>query len=446
MANKKRFKKFITFPLFSLLFLLFLVVVIAIVYVGYVSVSYYRIGNITVDPANNQTETIQSSDIGTKEFQIVTYNVGFGAYDRDYSFFMDESRFKEEYIASQGSKSVSGTHAQGANKDRVLANTNGALSTIDALDNVDFLLYQELDFSDKSTRTHGVDQLALADLKHDDYARVFGVNYHSAFLFYPFHEPIGSSNSGLATYSKYNISKAERKEFTITSDFFGKFFDLDRAFTISTMPISGTNKNLYVFNVHMSAYDESGAIRKVQLQELKAAISAARDLNGKNNYVVVGGDFNHDLLIDNPLYSTDYKDTIFNKQETDILSTDWYNYFRLNEALDGTTVPNLITGIDEEYTYDFVDLNVNIYGPTNLATCRDAALPFGDRNSNDVLDNSLVTIDGYIVSDNINVTDIETIGSGPNGQSENLLPENPGFGQGFVYSDHNPVLMKFILN
>ena len=214
----------------------------------------------------------------------------------------------------------------------LLKNTEGAYATIDTFA-PDFMLYQEVDT--ESTRSYRVNQHEMGNELFSAYDRAFALNYHSAFLAYPFNEPIGQSNSGISTYAKYEISKAWRKEFKITDSFFGKFFDLDRAFTISELPIEGSTKKLYIFNVHLSAYDEAGVVRSLQLIQLKEAIKEVRDIDGANNYVIIGGDFNHDLVIDNPLLKEEYEANIFNKQETEILTTDWFNYLRLDEAQDG---------------------------------------------------------------------------------------------------------------
>ncbi len=442
MSDKKKKKPWVI-ALISVGSLLGLIVLLLVGYVGYISLSYYRIGDETLVVNNNQTTALLKSDIATKEFSISTYNIGFGAYERDYSFFMDTSEFKAEYQTSQGQVETSGKKARGISKDNVLKNTNGAYDTINKLGNLDFMLYQEVDTS--STRSFKVNQLEIGNAKHENYGMVYGVNYHSAYLAYPVHEPIGQSNSGITTYSKYNVTSAERKEFKITDAFFGKFFDLDRAFTISEVKITDSVQKLYIFNVHMSAYDENGVVRKLQLEQLKEAIKVARDIDGDNNYVVVGGDFKHDLVIDNPTLNATYKANIFDKQETAILKTDWFNYFRLNESQDGAEVQNLISGEVETYAYDFKDMHLNAYGPTNIGTCRDASIPFDDKNENGIVDNSMVTIDGFLVSDNIEVTNIETIGSGAGLQEENLATTDPRYGLGFVYSDHNPVLMNFKL-
>ncbi len=57
----------------------------------------------------------------------------------------------------------------------------------------------------------------------------------------------------------------------------------------------------------------------------------------------------------------------------------------------------------------------------------------------------MCAIDGFLVSSNVLVERVEVVGSGENGQPETLDPSDPRFGYGFVYSDHNPVVMEFSL-
>ena len=102
--SKKKMKKPLKITLISVGSVLLVVILVAISYLGYVIGSYSRIGDIALEVNNNQTATIKSSDIDSKSFKITSYNIGFGAYERDYSFFMDSSVFKEEYVASQGRK------------------------------------------------------------------------------------------------------------------------------------------------------------------------------------------------------------------------------------------------------------------------------------------------------------------------------------------------------
>ena len=52
----------------------------------------------------------------------------------------------------------------------------------------------------------------------------------------------------------------------------------------------------------MSAYDEGGKIRQKQLDELNAFLTMCAQ---NQDYVIVGGDFNHDLLTYNPQFNYD---------------------------------------------------------------------------------------------------------------------------------------------
>mgnify|MGYP002239369221 CR=1 FL=1 len=72
---------------------------------------------------------------------------------------------------------------------------------------------------------------------------------------------------------------------------FSKFFDLDRCYSISRVPVDN-GKELVIFELHMSAYGNSDAIREGQIRML------ADDMQKEykaGNYVLCGGDFNHDL-------------------------------------------------------------------------------------------------------------------------------------------------------
>lgn len=443
LMNERKKRK----PLFITVIVLVSIVGALLLTVGsyliYVIADYSRVGDIVLEVNNNQTARINESDIGTKEFSISSYNIGFGAYEREYSFFMDTSIFKDDYVESQGKKENTGAKSHAFSKENVLKNTNGAYDTMIKQGDLDFLLYQEVDTS--STRSFKVNQYEIGNEKHANYGNLFGINYHSSYLMYPFHEPIGKSNSGISTYSKYNVASAKRYEFKITDSFFGKFFDLDRAFTIAEFSITSSEKKLFVINVHMSAYDENGVVRKVQLQQLKEVYKEVRDIDGKDNYVIIGGDFNHDLLIDDPRPEAGPYRANFNQQETDGIIMDWYNYLRLDPSKHGETVTNAM-GVEELYNYDFHETDIIPAGPTNLPTCRDASIPFADANNNGIIDNFMVTIDGFLVSSNIEVTNVETIGSGEGLQVEPLLVDDGLiYGKGFVYSDHNPVVMNFKL-
>lgn len=71
----------------SLLALLALLVLVVLGYVVYVAAEYDRIeDNLQLTVASVAPSSTAQTDV---EYRIVTYNIGFGAYSPDFSFFMD---------------------------------------------------------------------------------------------------------------------------------------------------------------------------------------------------------------------------------------------------------------------------------------------------------------------------------------------------------------------
>ena len=361
------------------------VIAIVVGYVGYVLIQYNRIEDNTILGINK----ISNLDLNIEEnniFTISTYNIGFGAYRPNYSFFMDEG-----YMAD-GTKVV-GKSGKAESKESVIEATDGVITEIQN-QNVDFAFYQEVDTN--STRSHHVNQNEMICEAFSNYDNVHAINYHSAYLFYPFSDPIGKSNSGLTTLSKYKIKEATRKSYPISSGF-DKFFDLDRCFSVSRISVNDS-QDLVLVNSHMSAYDEGGKIRAKQIEVMKSFFD--EEVN-KGNYVIFGGDFNHDLLKNNP-----------NFQYEEGKEPDWMHFTQLK--------PDWLASID--YEKDLIE-NMQVAISDNAPTCRDADLPLiGYEN-----DLYKSVIDGFIVSKNIEIIDVTNIDNG------------------FEYSDHQPVIMKFSL-
>ena len=65
------------------------IILIALIYVAYVFISYSRIDdNVVLTPDIVGAPSNEVAVVGD-EYTITTYNIGFGAYTSDYSFFMD---------------------------------------------------------------------------------------------------------------------------------------------------------------------------------------------------------------------------------------------------------------------------------------------------------------------------------------------------------------------
>ena len=213
------------------------IVVVLIGYIIYLYASYHRIEDnkkLKVESRIEQSKASEKLSTG-KEYSALTYNIGFGAYTPDFSFFMDGGK-------SSWAKS----------KKSVISTVNGAGKLVKSYD-PDFVLIEEVDLN--STRSYHVNEYSLLKNVMKDYDCVFAQNYDSAFLFYPFTQPHGSSKSGLALFSKYSITDSLRRSFPVSTSF-SKFFDLDRCYSISRVPVDN-GKEFVIFELHMSAYGNS---------------------------------------------------------------------------------------------------------------------------------------------------------------------------------------------
>ena len=358
--------------LIVVLSLFLLLVILVCSYIVYMNSSYYRIeDNLSLEVINNQKISLEKDT----EYSILTYNIGFGAYDQQYSFFMDVGTMKDGTV-------MTGKSSRGMSQENVLKNTKGSIHLINELA-TDFILLQEVDV--KATRSYQINQKEMIENSLSHYGRVFALNFHAPYMLYPFYEPHGSVESGLLTLSRYQISSAKRMSYPVDNGFFAKFFDLDRCFVITRYEV-GNGKELVLINNHMSAYDKDGIIRAKQLELLNTTMKEEYD---KGNYVIVGGEFNHALNIDD--------DTFISEQ----LVPDWV-YLLTDE--------NLPKGMSI----------VNASNNTTVPTCRTADIPY----TKDV--NYTSVLDGFIISDNIIAT------------AENIDAD-------FMYSDHNPVKLTFKL-
>ncbi|MGI6108891.1 MAG: endonuclease/exonuclease/phosphatase family protein [Eubacteriaceae bacterium] len=270
--------------------ILFLVIVgCAGGYVVYMSVNYYRIAdNTSLDVGNNQVNRIKSG----QKYSVVTWNTGFGAYNQDFSFFMNSGEMKD------GTK-VTGKSSRAASSEVVEDDTNGDIKDLKVL-NPDFTLLQEVD--QDSTRSWHINMVQMFEDAFPDQANVFANNFHSAYLLYPFNEPHGSVQAGLLSLSKFKITDATRMSYPVDESFFIKFTDLDRCFSVNRIPVEGTDKQLVLINSHMSAYDKDGTIRTEQMKVLSDYIGSEYD---KGNYVIIGGDFNQVLTGKKDSFSSD---------------------------------------------------------------------------------------------------------------------------------------------
>ena len=357
------------------------VLCVAIVYVAYVFISYSRIeDNQPVEITG--TAASDSYKVG-KEYTAMTYNIGFGAYTPDFTFFMD-----------------GGAQSWANSKESVINCTEGDISLIKEY-NADVVCLQEVDTD--STRSYHVDQAQMIRDALPDDSSAFAVNYHSAFLFYPFTQPHGASNSGLLTLSNAQLTDSMRRSLPIATGV-TKIVDLDRCYSYSRVKVEN-GKELVIFNAHLSAYGTNGDLQDQQLSMLFGDMKAEYD---KGNYVICGADYNHDFIGNSKEYFNENpKDQAWASPFPDEMIPDHFS--KVTDYASGVTTPSC-RDCDVPYTANHTGKTYSLeadgsYDPACFT----------------------VTLDGFIVSDNVETTYVDVVNNE------------------FLYSDHNPVVMKFKL-
>ncbi len=323
--------------------------VIAAGYVIYVFASFTRL------PDNLELDIVQDrSDIAAdgRTYTLLSWNLGFGAYSDDYTFFMD-----------------GGTESRARSADAARENISAALDKVREL-SPDFCMLEEIDVD--ATRTYHVDERAMVLQAMDDYGAVYAQNYDSPYLFYPFTQPHGASRAGLMTLSGFHMESATRRSLPIESGV-TKVIDLDRCYSISRIPLD-SGKKLCLYCAHLSAYTSDGTIADEQIKMLAADMQKDYEAG---NYVICGGDFNKDLLGDSG--------AIFGVSGEDYT---WAQPFP--EALLGDDL-SLIAPLDAD---------------DPVPSCRNADIPYEKGKS------FVVTVDGFIVSRNVTVEGAEVIDTG----------------------------------
>ena len=364
-------------------------------YIIYLYASYHRIednlqlqvettrgtANETTNETNNETTEANTLTTG-KKYSALTYNIGFGAYTPDFSFFMDGGK-------SSWAKS----------KESVESDIQGAGELVASKD-PDFALIEEVDLN--STRSYHVNEYNILKDCFPDYYYVFAQNYDSAFLFYPFTQPHGSSKSGIGLFSRYPVTSALRRSFPVSTSFM-KFFDLDRCYSISRVSVDN-GKELVIFALHMSAYGNSDAIREGQIAMLAADMQKEYEAG---NYVLCGGDFNHDLKA-----SADEENPETGKEDQSNSNSD--------REYESWAYPFPREELPEHFSFCLDQLSKE--ERSNLwNSARNADMEYipGETYT--------VTLDGFIISDNIECLSYENINTG------------------YSYSDHDPVYVEFKL-
>ena len=233
-----------------------------------------------------------------------------------------------------------------------------------------------------SSRTYNIDQSACLAGANAAHA----LNYSCPFVPFPL-PPIGKVNSGVFTTTDYAIDRAERVSLPCPFSWPVNTANLKRCLLVSYLPIEGSDRQLVLVNLHLEAYDD-GEGKITQTRQLNEFIQAEYE---KGNYVIAGGDFNQIF----PGSLEVYPNTHPELWEPGVLTED-------------------MLPVGWSYAYDL-----------RVPSCRLLNRPY---DPEDTENTQHYVIDGFILSPNVTLESVETLD------------------EGFIASDHNPVLLRVTLN
>ena len=297
-------------------------------------------------------------------FSVLSWNVGYCALGEESDFFMD-----------------GGLQIRPETEDWVTKNYNGIRDLITGQD-ADFLLLHEVD-SD-STRSYGLNQAAGLRAEGERES-AYALNYSCKFVPFPW-PPIGKVNSGLLTTSRCAVTEASRISLPCPFSWPVSIANLKRCLLVTRIPLKGTEKELVLVNLHLEAYDD-GEGKAAQSEQLRAFLS---EEYAKGNYVLAGGDWNQTF----PDAGSAWPNT--------------HGELWSPGALDASELD-----ADWRYVCD-----------GSLPTCRLLNQPY---DPSDTEGTQYFVIDGFLVSPNLIVEQVETLDGG------------------FSCSDHNPVRLTLTL-
>ena len=293
---------------------------------------------------------------------ILTWNLGYCSLGKEADFFLDggrESRGKSKIIVENHIDNIS--------------------VFIDSI-KPDFVFIQEIDRN--ATRSFHIDEYKHLENAMKNYVSTFAVNYKTLWVPVPIYKPMGSVLGGLAVFSKYEPYYSVRFSFPGNYSWPVKLFQLDRCYIETKYKLK--SNDLVVINLHLSAFDKGGFLRKKQLEYLKKHILNEYE---KGNYVLVGGDWNH----------------IFPGVDL--------------KAINENNIPKDVPTLPRNWI------------PKGWKLAFDSTIPTNRSNNHPYVEgeNTVTIIDGFLLSPNIKLLEVR------------------GINLHFNDSDHNPVFLRIAL-
>ncbi|NIK79670.1 endonuclease/exonuclease/phosphatase family metal-dependent hydrolase [Paenibacillus castaneae] len=234
----------------------------------YITITDYKPAPVVELTVEANSENIIKQN---EPFTVTTFNIGYAGLDHNQDFFMDggkQSRSSSEEQTRMNLAAITAFMKEAAS---------------------DFYLVQEVDT--KSSRSYKINEASYLSNELDHYSHVFAINYKVPWVPVPILDPMGSVNSGLLTLSTFESTENLRYDLPGKESWPRQQLELDRAFLASRLPVDN-GKELVLVNLHLSAFDKGGLIRRQQLEFLSDYIKKE---NEKGNYLIIGGDWNHAL-------------------------------------------------------------------------------------------------------------------------------------------------------
>jgi endonuclease/exonuclease/phosphatase family metal-dependent hydrolase len=302
--------------------------------------------------------------------RLLTWNVGYGGLGAEDDFYYNRGDFFWTELGR--------ARAPRDRVDRYVAGQQLTLANVPA----DFYLLQEVDTA--SRRSYYTNQLDSARRVRPDFAVAYAPNFRSRRVPLPIFQPwdhYGRVESGLVSLSRYAPETSTRIQLPGEFPWPTRLFQLDRCLLRQAYSVRGGD-SLVVYNLHLSAYDSDGSLRRQQMDELRRRALADY---GAGKYVIAGGDWNQ--------------------------LPPGFNWFSLNPTVTETQLPPAIA-------FDYFPAGwVWAYDPAG-ATVRKSDAPYEEHFSERSL------IDFYLLSPNVRIRRVKTIN------------------QGFAFSDHQPVYLE----
>lgn len=328
--------------LFSAVLLILVLYVAGILIHGSLN-DYQPIGQVDLETSKAAITTPIEDSIIT----LVIWNIGYGGLGEESDFFFED-----------GGMLFSNGGMVRPLEEIVQKNQAGILNIINSLQ-ADFYLFQEVDLNSK--RSYFINQLEGISNILPGYSNSFATNYLSPRVPLPLFEPwnaYGKIESGLASFSKYNPKSSIRHQLPGEYSWPTKLFQLDRCALEQNFKLAN-GKTLTIFNIHNSAYDKGGVIKKEQMKYLKERFVQTYQ---SGHYVIAGGDWNQcppffDFDRFMPGKGNGYS---ANNIEQDFLSEDWRWVYDARKPTNRKVSDAFIKGSTFTTVIDFFLISPNI--------------------------------------------------------------------------------------